>query len=77
MPARVICLTCGPEGVWYKGLGTEWHHAPAQPVEVKDATGAGDAFWAGFLTYWMRQQPLDSCVRNGIATAAQRLEGKI
>ena len=24
-------------------------HVPARPIEVVDATGAGDAFWAGFL----------------------------
>ena len=77
LPARVICLTCGLEGVWYKGPETEWHHAPAPPVNVKDTTGAGDAFWAGFLTHWMQQQPLADCVQNGIATAARRLEGKI
>ena len=26
------------------------HFLPTRPVEVKDTTGAGDAFWSGYLT---------------------------
>ncbi len=77
LPTSVTCLTCGADGVWYKGDGEDWRHLPAEPVVVKDATGAGDAFWAGFLTAWMAGQPLESCVRGGIATAARRLVGDL
>ncbi len=77
LPARVTCLTCGAEGVWYKGEGTDWRHQPAEPVVVKDATGAGDAYWAGFLTAWMAGQSLENCVQGGIITAARRLVGEL
>jgi fructokinase len=77
VPAGATCLTCGAEGVWYRGEGTDWRHLPAQPVVVKDATGAGDAYWAGFLTAWMAGQTLESCVQRGIATAALRLAGAL
>jgi fructokinase len=77
LPTRVTCLTCGAEGVWYKSDRPGWQHVPAEPVVVKDATGAGDAFWAGFLTAWMAGQPPEGCVRRGIATAARRLAGAL
>ena len=77
VPAGVACLTCGAEGVWYRGEGTDWRHLSAEPVVVKDATGAGDAFWAGFLTARMAQGSLESCVQRGIATAARRLKGEL
>jgi fructokinase len=77
VPAGVTCLTCGAEGVWYRADGTDWQHLPAEPVVVKDATGAGDAYWAGFLTGWMAGQSLGICVQRGIATAARRLVGEL
>ncbi len=77
LPAGIICLTCGAEGVWYKSDESDWQHMPAVPVIVKDATGAGDAFWAGFLTDWMAGQHLANCVQRGIVTAAQRLRGEM
>ncbi|HEX8529526.1 MAG TPA: sugar kinase [Cytophagales bacterium] len=77
LPAGVTCLTCGAEGVWYKGDGEDWRHLPAEPVVVKDATGAGDAYWAGFLTGWMAGQPTEDCVQRGLATAARRLRGEL
>jgi len=77
VPAGVTCLTCGAEGVWYRQEGPGWGHLPAEPVVVKDATGAGDAYWAGFLTAWMAGQPTEGCVLRGIATAARRLKGEL
>ncbi|TGD79540.1 carbohydrate kinase family protein [Hymenobacter wooponensis] len=74
---RVLCLTCGAEGVWYRTYADAWQHQPAPPVEVLDATGAGDAFWAGFLTNWMLQASIDDCVQRGISTAARRLQGQL
>ncbi|SHJ27978.1 fructokinase [Hymenobacter daecheongensis DSM 21074] len=77
VPARVLCLTCGADGVWYRGAGGLWQHQSAPAVTVHDATGAGDAFWAGFLTRWMQHRPLDECVQLGIQTAARRLQGQL
>jgi fructokinase len=77
LPAGVTCLTCGAEGVWYKAEREDWRHRPAEPVVVKDATGAGDAFWAGFLAAWMDGQTPGDCVQRGIATAARRLMGEL
>jgi fructokinase len=77
LPASVTCLTCGAEGVWFKTRQEEWRHLPAGKVTVVDSTGAGDAFWAGFLLFWTKSLPLDSCVQNGITTAARRLEGRL
>lgn len=48
--ARATCLTCGKEGIWYKEKDQlSWQYQPAAYTQnVKDTTGAGDAFWSGF-----------------------------
>jgi len=48
---------------------------PAQPIEVKDATGAGDAFWAGFISEWSKGNAIEQCVAKGIHTASLKLQG--
>jgi sugar/nucleoside kinase (ribokinase family) len=48
MGPRIVVFTMGANGVLLSEEG-ELTHIPARPVEVIDATGAGDAFWAGFL----------------------------
>ncbi len=75
--ASVICLTCGAEGIWYKTKNLDWQHSLAKPVNVKDATGAGDAYWAGFISGWYKKLNIDDCVKIGIETAALRLTGEI
>ena len=80
LPARAVCLTCGGDGVWFRtgAEGGAWQHQPAAPVaQVHDATGAGDAFWAGFLTSWMRELGLNDCVAAGQHLAARRLQGEL
>ena len=47
--AKNVCVTLGGEGCYV--ADTEGgHFLAARKVEVKDTTGAGDAFWSGFLT---------------------------
>ena len=49
---------------------------PGFPVEVFNVLGAGDAFMAGFLRGWMRDEPLETCCQwanAGGAFAVSRL----
>lgn len=48
--ASTICLTKGKDGVVLSNIDSGMFHQKALPVEdIKDTTGAGDAFWTGFL----------------------------
>jgi sugar/nucleoside kinase (ribokinase family) len=47
--AKEVCVTLGGDGC-YVASREESFFLPARKVEVKDTTGAGDAFWSGFLT---------------------------
>jgi len=62
MGAETVILTMGKEGVLISDDGHLLGHVPARPVEVKDATGAGDAFWAGFLVALLDGNSLERCV---------------
>lgn len=48
MGPELVVLTLGKQGVIVSQQGRQTH-IPALPVKVVDATGAGDAFWAGYL----------------------------
>ncbi len=70
--AALVCVTLGSEGC-YVATAAEGHHLPARPVEVTDTTGAGDAFWAGFLTAYLDgHAPLD-CAKAGRSMAEIKL----
>jgi sugar/nucleoside kinase (ribokinase family) len=47
--AETVIFTMGEDGNLISEGGEITAHVPTRPVEVVDATGAGDAFWAGFL----------------------------
>lgn len=72
--AKIICLTCGAKGVYYKTTNSDWHFTAAQKIQVKNATGAGDAFWAGFISAYVLQQNIDACVQQGINIAGLKLQ---
>lgn len=74
--AKLVCVTEGPRGsrVSWNG-GTHVAHVESVPAEVVDATGAGDAFWAGFLTAWLDGQGPPDCARAGSRMAALKLAG--
>ena len=58
-PEHVV-MTMGSQGILLstEGLLT---HIPARPINVVDATGAGDSFWAGFLTALVDGNTLHRC----------------
>lgn len=70
--AGVVCLTMGERGAWYSNGGPVGH-LPVRPVEVRDTTGAGDAFWSGFLTGYLLDQAWPDCARLARAVAERKL----
>ena len=44
--------------------------SPARSVDVTDSVGAGDTFDAGFVHQWIRQAPIDTCLKFGNVAAA-------
>jgi sugar/nucleoside kinase (ribokinase family) len=75
IPAKVVCLTCGKDGVWYRDSNDpDWKFEPAEQVrDIKDTTGAGDAFWSGFISAWLKDYDLTRCVKEGIEVAGRKI----
>jgi fructokinase len=69
---ETIVLTMGKEGVLLSERGVI-SHIPMPPVEVVDATGAGDAFWAGFLTALLDGRSNRESVLFGMEVAAMKI----
>jgi fructokinase len=67
--ASTICLTKGKNGVAVSDLNQGLFFQKAIQIdEVKDATGAGDAFWTGFLFAQIENKNINDCI-----TIAQKL----
>lgn len=60
MGPQVVVFTMGAGGVLLSE-GGDITHIPARPVEIEDATAAGDSFWAGFLVALLDGNPLKRC----------------
>lgn len=73
--AGLVCLTLGEKGSlvsWNAGNSQE--RLPGAEIEVADATGAGDAYWAGFLTAWLDGYGPPACALAGSKLAAIKLQ---
>jgi sugar/nucleoside kinase (ribokinase family) len=51
--AKIVLITQGAEGVFLATADGERFQIQASSTRVVDVTGAGDAFWAGFLTSYL------------------------
>ncbi len=60
----LVVVKCGADGSIAQKGEYSWH-AEAIPVEVKDTTGAGDCFNAGFLAAYLQGKPIGTCLRYG------------
>jgi sugar/nucleoside kinase (ribokinase family) len=65
-----VALTLGAEGAVLAAGSGRPTRIPAKPVAVRDTTGAGDAFCAGFLAAWLTGSDLASAARAAAETAA-------
>lgn len=77
MGASLVCLTLGAEGsVVSSNGGSNRVQLPGRKIEVIDATGAGDAYWAGFLTAWLEGRTPAQCADAGADIATRKLNTK-
>lgn len=71
----VVCLTLGVNGVKLSQCGKNVITLPAIKIEnVMDATGAGDAFWSGFLFAYIKEKPIEECLKVALQLAALKLQ---
>ncbi len=66
----VVALKLGAAGALVAAADGRRVPVDAQPAEVVDSTGAGDAFCAGFLARWMGGGDLGECALGAAQTAA-------
>ncbi|WP_179346584.1 carbohydrate kinase family protein [Winogradskyella ursingii] len=72
---EVVCLTLGVNGVKLSQSGKEVITLPAIKIDnVMDATGAGDAFWSGFLFAYIKETPMKECLEIALQLAALKLQ---
>jgi sugar/nucleoside kinase (ribokinase family) len=70
--ASTVVCTLGARGA--VALTAEgWFEVPAEPAEVVDTNGAGDAFFAGFLAAHLGGAGTAECLRSGARQATRAL----
>ena len=72
---ETICLTLGSKGVKLSQKNKKSIQLPAIKVEnVMDTTGAGDAFWSGFLFAYIKEKSAEECLEIALQLAALKLQ---
>jgi len=70
-----VCLTLGSKGVKLSQKEKKIIELPAIKIDVvQDATGAGDAFWSGFLFAYIKEKPIEKCLEVALQLAALKLQ---
>ena len=68
---RTVVVTLDADGVVVARRGVPPVPVPAQRVHAVDTTGAGDAFCAGFLTSWLREDDPIGAAAAGVEIARE------
>jgi len=68
-------VTFGARGLAYAD-GERSLYQPARPVNLVDATGAGDALAATMIEALLRDEPIGVCLQRGLAAAALTCESE-
>lgn len=71
-----LVLKDGANGCQYSSKDEPSLFTTDQIEHVVDTTAAGDSFNAGFLSYWLRKQPIAACAQAGNLTAGQVIQQK-
>ncbi len=73
--ADIVCLTLGKDGAKLSERNKDVLQLSAMKVEkIMDATGAGDAFWSGFLFAYIKDKPMEKCMQAALQMAAIKLQ---
>ena len=70
--AKLVILTLGADGILVSN-GRETLQLDSVETEVVDATGAGDAFWAGFYAGLIKGLTLAEAIKFGMEVSAYKL----
>jgi sugar/nucleoside kinase (ribokinase family) len=74
MGAELVCLTLGGDGAIISyNFGQNIYRIFGQPIKVVDATGAGDAFWSGFMTAYLDGKTIPECGEAATKMAVLKL----
>ncbi|MBZ4662671.1 MAG: sugar kinase, ribokinase family [Caloramator sp.] len=71
--ADVVVMTLGKDGVIVADKN-KMIQFNTLATEVKDTTGAGDAFWSGFYTGMIKGRNIEDAVKVGLAASAFKLK---
>ena len=71
----IICLTLGKDGVVLSEKGKSIIQKPAKKIsEIVDSTGAGDAFWSGFLYSYLNDFGMEKSIDIAQSLSALKLQ---
>jgi sugar/nucleoside kinase (ribokinase family) len=74
VPVEAVIVTRGSDGAEWISAGSEPLFVPSFPVTPIDTTGAGDAFWSGFLCAYLDGHHLYHCALAGRRMAEIKLQ---